>query len=118
MGGDRRDTDAGSEVEVCARREREDAFSRHDGELLGGASCRAAVTGNGDPHPIAHGEAGNTDADRVDHAGAVVVGHRRLRGPAAVYTAARLPVRGDAGIAVVTSRRGVRGRTASPNASC
>ena len=87
-----RDTDAGSEIEVRARREREDAFGGDDGELLRGAARWAAVAGKGDPDAIAHFEAGDTGADRVDDAGAVVVGNRRLGQLPAEGAAARLPV--------------------------
>jgi hypothetical protein len=90
--GDGRDADAGSELNVRVGREREGAFGGDDGERLCGASRRAAVAGKRDPDTIAHAEAADTGADLVDHAGAVVVGNRRLRQPAAERAAARLPV--------------------------
>jgi hypothetical protein len=76
--GHGRDADAGAELKVRASREREDAVGGDDGELLGGAARRTAVAGQGDPDAIALTEAGDPGADRVDHAGAVVVGNRRL----------------------------------------
>jgi hypothetical protein len=90
--GHGRDADAGAELELRARREGEGAVGGDDGVFLGGACRRTAVAGKGDPDPIAHPEAGDTGPDLVDHAGAVVVGHRRLRRPAAERAAARLPV--------------------------
>jgi hypothetical protein len=54
---DGRDTDAGSELNVRGRREREDAFGGDDGKLLRRAARRTAVTGKGDPDPIAYTEA-------------------------------------------------------------
>jgi hypothetical protein len=89
---DSRDADAGSELSIRASREREGAFGGDDGELLRGAARRTAVAGKGDPDAIAHTEAADTGADGVDHAGAVVVGNRRLGRLAAEGAAARPPV--------------------------
>src|SRR5215218_2484981 len=51
--GPSRAADAGSELEVGARREREDAFGGDDGELLCCAARRTAIAGKGDPDAIA-----------------------------------------------------------------
>src|SRR5215218_10305246 len=59
-----------------------------DGELLCRAARRTAIPGKRDPDTIAHTEAADTGADLIDHAGAVVVGNRRLRRPAAEGAAA------------------------------
>ena len=94
VGGDERDAQRGAEVEGGDVGQRHDLSGRHDGVLLRGA-VRAAVGGLPDPHPQALQRLLDAGSDRVDHPGAVLVGHLRgldrRPGPAA---ASALPVGG------------------------
>src|ERR1044071_8130328 len=92
MGGGGWDADAGPELEVGGLGECEDPCCRDDGVLLGGAARRPTVTGEGDPDAVADVEFGDARAELVDHAGAVVVWHRRFDDRTAGCAAARLPV--------------------------
>jgi hypothetical protein len=90
--GDRRDADAGAEIEARSRRERERPLGGDDGVLLGGAARRAAVAGQGHPDAILDAEAVDARADLVDDACAVVIRDRLVQGSAAGLSTARLPV--------------------------
>jgi hypothetical protein len=74
MRGDGWNTDAGAEVEVPRSRERERPFGGDDGVFLGGAARRAAGGGQRDPDAITDAEAVDSGAERVDDAGAIMVG--------------------------------------------
>jgi hypothetical protein len=77
VGGGGGDPDAGAELEVRGIRQREGAFGRDEGVILGGAAGWAAVASERDPDALADAEPFDAGAELVDDSGAVVVRDRR-----------------------------------------